>query len=200
MMQNHYSLLYREEEREMIPLCVEEGVGLIPWGPLAAGRLAGSREAGTTRSKSGAPLRGGSKDRFNRPEDEAVVTRLREVAAQRGETPAQVAIAWLLSKPGMTAPIVGASKLHQLDDPIRAVDTVLSAEENQAAGGALRRPGADRPDQRGQRRQHSTQRAPHAACMTHAGRLRRSGLTEGGGSLDARLAAWTIAPPPSRDQ
>jgi len=126
-MQNHYNLLYREEEREMIPLCLEEGVGLLPWSPLAGGRLAGNREAGTARSQS-TVLTGGQK-RYNRPEDQAVVDAVRAVAEARGETPAQVAIAWLLGKPAVTAPIIGATKLHQLDDPLRAVETVLSAEE-----------------------------------------------------------------------
>jgi aryl-alcohol dehydrogenase-like predicted oxidoreductase len=121
-MQNHYNLLYREEEREMIPLCLEEGVGLLPWSPLAGGLLAGSRKAGTTRSAS---LAG----RYRRPEDQAVVDALGAVAEARGETPAQVAIAWLLAKPGVTAPIIGATKLTQLDDPIRAVASILSAEE-----------------------------------------------------------------------
>ena len=124
MMQNHYNLLYREEEREMNPLCLEEGVGLIPWSPLAGGALAGNREAGTTRSKSNF---GGS--RYNRPADQAVMDALKAVAKARGETPAQVAIAWLLSKPAVTAPIVGATKLSHLDDPIKAVDSPLSAEE-----------------------------------------------------------------------
>ena len=128
-MQNHYSLLYREEEREMVPLCLEESVGLLPWSPLAGGRLAGSREAGTTRAISTAL--GGGKRYFSRPEDQAVGDTLCRLAGERGETPAQVAIAWLLSKPGVTAPIVGATKRHQLDDPIRAVDTLLSADEIQ---------------------------------------------------------------------
>jgi aryl-alcohol dehydrogenase-like predicted oxidoreductase len=127
MMQNHYNLLYREEEREMVPLCLEEGVGLLPWAPLAAGRLAGSREAGTQRSASTAV--GGGRNRYNRPEDQAVVDALRALADERGETPAQVAIAWLLAKPAVTAPIIGVTKLHQLDDPVRAVETPLSAEE-----------------------------------------------------------------------
>jgi aryl-alcohol dehydrogenase-like predicted oxidoreductase len=121
-MQNHYNLLYREEEREMIPLCLEEGVGLLPWSPLAGGVLAGSRKAGTTRS---ATLKG----RYERPADHAVVEALGEIAKARGESPAQVAIAWLLAKPAVTAPIIGATKLHQLDDPIRAVSARLSAEE-----------------------------------------------------------------------
>jgi aryl-alcohol dehydrogenase-like predicted oxidoreductase len=127
-MQNQHSLLYREEEREMNPLCVEEGVGLIPWSPLAGGALAGSREAGTTRSKSA--FGGSAVSGANRTADDDVIDAVKKVAEARGEKPAQVAIAWLLSKPGMTAPIIGATKLHQLDDPIKAVDaSPLSAEE-----------------------------------------------------------------------
>ena len=126
MMQNHYNLLYREEEREMNPLCLEEGVGLIPWSPLAGGVLAGSREAGTVRSKS---AMGPGRDRYNRPSDQAVLDAVKAVAAERGESQAQVAIAWLLSKPEVTAPIVGASKASHLDDPIRAVDSPLTDEE-----------------------------------------------------------------------
>jgi aryl-alcohol dehydrogenase-like predicted oxidoreductase len=124
MMQNHYSLLYREEEREMNPLCVDEGVGLIPWSPLAGGLLAGNRKAGTTRSKSAI-----NEGRFTRPADQAVIDALEKVAAERGETPAQVAIAWMLTKPGVTAPILGATKVSHLEDPIRAVESPLSAEE-----------------------------------------------------------------------
>jgi aryl-alcohol dehydrogenase-like predicted oxidoreductase len=124
MMQNHYNLLYREEEREMNPLCLEEGVGLIPWSPLAGGILAGSREAGTTRSKS--PMGAG---RFTRTADQDVVDAVKKVAEARGEKPAQVAISWLLSKPGVTAPIIGATRLAQLEDPLKAVDAPLSPEE-----------------------------------------------------------------------
>jgi aryl-alcohol dehydrogenase-like predicted oxidoreductase len=124
MMQNHYNLAYREEEREMNPLCLEEGVGLIPWSPLAGGVLAGSREAGTVRSQS--PW---GRDRYNRPADHAVLDALRKVAAQRGEAPAQVAIAWLLSKPAVTAPIVGVTKAHHLDDPLKALESHLTADE-----------------------------------------------------------------------
>jgi aryl-alcohol dehydrogenase-like predicted oxidoreductase len=123
-MQNQYSLLYREEEREMNPLCLEEGVGLIPWSPLAGGILAGSREAGTTRSKS--PMGAG---RFTRTADQDVVDAVKKVAEARGEKPAQVAISWLLSKPGVTAPIIGATRLTQLEDPLKAVDAPLSPEE-----------------------------------------------------------------------
>ena len=108
----------------MVPLCAEEGIGLLPWSPLAGGVLAGSREAGTTRSQG--PMGGG---RYTRPADLAVIEAVKQVAEARGETPAQVALAWLLSKPGVTAPIIGVTKLSQLEDPIKAVETTLSAEE-----------------------------------------------------------------------
>ena len=126
-MQNHYNLLYREEEREMNPLCLDQGVGLIPWSPIAGGLLAGSREAGTVRSKS--PF---ARDRFRRPEDQAVIDAVRKVAQARGCNPAEVAIAWLLGRPGMTAPILGITKLAQLDDPLKALETKLSDEEIKA--------------------------------------------------------------------
>ncbi|HEY5411029.1 MAG TPA: aldo/keto reductase, partial [Caulobacteraceae bacterium] len=124
-MQNNYSLIYREEEREMIPLCLDEGVGLIPYSPIGGGLLAGSRKSGTIRSSSVM-----ARDRFNRPADEAVIDAVKTVADKRGVKPAEIAIQWLLSKPAVTAPIVGATKLSQLDDPIKAVDAApLSAEE-----------------------------------------------------------------------
>jgi aryl-alcohol dehydrogenase-like predicted oxidoreductase len=123
-MQNHYNLAYREEEREMNPLCLEEGVGLIPWSPLAGGWLAGNRDEGTVRSQSAM-----GRGRYNRPEDQAVLEALRKVAGARGETPAQVAIAWMLSKPAVTAPIVGVTKPHHLDDPLKAVESPLSEAE-----------------------------------------------------------------------
>src|SRR6266536_768737 len=115
-MQNHYNLVYREEEREMIPLCVDQGVGVIPWSPLARGVLAGNRsrdgERRTTRSET---------DQFtdylySQPTDFDVVERVAKVAAERGVPPAQVALAWLLGKPGVTAPIIGATKLGHLTD------------------------------------------------------------------------------------
>lgn len=124
MMQNHYNLAYREEEREMNPLCLAEGVGLIPYSPIGGGVLAGSRRTGTVRSQSIM-----AKTRFTRPEDEAVIDATLAVAAARGVNPAEIAIAWLLSKPAVTAPIIGATKLAQLDDPIRAVGTKLTPEE-----------------------------------------------------------------------
>ena len=123
-MQNNYSLLYREEEREMIPLCREEGVGLIPYSPIGGGLLAGSRRTGTVRSQSAM-----ARDRFNRKSDEAVIDAVGAVATQRGVGPAEVAIAWLLAQPGVTAPIVGVTKASQLEDSVKAVGTKLSAEE-----------------------------------------------------------------------
>jgi aryl-alcohol dehydrogenase (NADP+) len=123
-MQNNYSLLYREEEREMVPLCLDEGVGLIPYSPIGGGLLAGSRRIGTVRSQSVM-----ARERFNRPADERVIDAVREVAAARGVKPAEVAIAWLLAQPAVTAPIVGATKLGHLDDPVRAVGATLSPDE-----------------------------------------------------------------------
>jgi 1-deoxyxylulose-5-phosphate synthase len=123
-MQNNYSLLYREEEREMIPLCREEGVGLIPYSPIGGGLLAGSRRAGTVRSNSVM-----ARDRFNRKADEAVIDAVASVASQRGVGPAQVAIAWLLAQRGVSAPIVGATKASHLEDSVKAVGLKLSDEE-----------------------------------------------------------------------
>ncbi|CAN7227612.1 aldo/keto reductase [Phenylobacterium sp. LjRoot164] len=120
-MQNRYNLLYREEEREMIPLCLDQGVGVIPYSPLARGLLTGSRRRGTKRSEV-------VKD-FARPEDEAVVDRVLEVAEARGAPAAQVGLAWLLSRPGVTAPIVGATKLNHITDAVAALDVVLTPEE-----------------------------------------------------------------------
>ena len=129
-MQNNYSLLYREEEREMNPLCREEGVGLIPYSPIGGGLLAGSRRTRTVRSNS--PM---ARNRFNRKADEAVIDAVAEVAAQRGVGAAEIAVAWLLAQPGVSAPIVGASKLHHLDDSAKALGTHLTAEESQRLEG-----------------------------------------------------------------
>jgi aryl-alcohol dehydrogenase-like predicted oxidoreductase len=127
-MQNHYNLLYREEEREMIPLCVNDGIGVIPWSPLARGLLTGTRtregERRTTRAETD-----GFQDVLYGPADFDVVDRLNEVAGERGLPPAQVALAWLLHKPGVTAPIVGATKLEHLEDALAAAELTLSAEE-----------------------------------------------------------------------
>jgi aryl-alcohol dehydrogenase-like predicted oxidoreductase len=128
-MQNHYNLIYREEEREMIPLCVEEGVGLIPWSPLARGFLAGNRHKGT----DGATVRARTDEYAHKlyysDADFAVADRTVELAERRGLKPTQVALAWLLSKPGVTAPIVGASKLEHLDDALAAVEVTLAPDE-----------------------------------------------------------------------
>jgi 1-deoxyxylulose-5-phosphate synthase len=126
-MQNNYSLLYREEEREMIPLCRDEGVGLIPYSPIGGGLLAGSRKAGTIRSSSVM-----ARDRFNRPADEAVIDAVKTVAERRGVKPAEIAILWLLEQRGVTAPIVGATKTSHLDDPIRAVEAPPLTEDERA--------------------------------------------------------------------
>ena len=123
-MQNNYSLLYREEEREMIPLCREEGIALIPYSPIGGGLLAGSRRAGTIRSHSQM-----ARERFKRKADEAVIDAVAAVASERGVQPAEIAIAWLLGRPGVTAPIVGATKASHLDAPVKALDAPLSNEE-----------------------------------------------------------------------
>jgi aryl-alcohol dehydrogenase-like predicted oxidoreductase len=127
-MQNHYNLVYREEEREMIPLCLDQGVGVIPYSPLARGLLAGSRERGgqrrTVRAGSDPPA-----DEMYEEADFDVVDAVRAVAAERGVPPAQVALAWLLGRPAVSAPIVGATKLAHLDDAIAALDLHLDDEE-----------------------------------------------------------------------
>jgi aryl-alcohol dehydrogenase-like predicted oxidoreductase len=129
-MQNHYNLLYREEEREMIPLCLAEGVGALPWSPLARGLLAGTRRSITDRSASTrAETDTYGHTLYEDENDWAIVEAVRAVAEARGIPMAQVALAWLLSKPVVTAPIVGASKLAQLDDAIAAVDVVLTPDE-----------------------------------------------------------------------
>jgi 1-deoxyxylulose-5-phosphate synthase len=127
-MQNHYNLLYREEEREMIPLCIHDGIGVIPWSPLARGFLTGTRtregERRTTRAETD-----GFQDVLYGAADFDVVDRLNEVAGERGLAPAQVALAWLLHKPGVTAPIVGATRLEHLEDALAAAELTLTAEE-----------------------------------------------------------------------
>jgi 1-deoxyxylulose-5-phosphate synthase len=128
-MQNHYNLIYREEEREMIPQCLDQGVGIVPWSPLARGLLAGSVTASgerrTTRANTDPFL-----DSLYRPDlDMPVVERAAEVAAQRGVSTAQVALAWLLHKPGVTAPIVGATRLEHLEDALAAEQLALSGQE-----------------------------------------------------------------------
>jgi 1-deoxyxylulose-5-phosphate synthase len=127
-MQNHYNLVYREEEREMMPLCREEGIGVIPWSPLARGFLAGNRRP----ADRGDTVRAKTDDiahEYYGESDFAIAERAADVAKRRGVTPAQVALAWLLAKPGVTSPIVGASKLTQLDEAVAAIDLRLDAGE-----------------------------------------------------------------------
>ena len=127
-MQNHYNLCYREEEREMIPLCRDQGVGLLPWSPLAKGFLSGSYKRGekpnSKRFKSDELLG----DRFFRPEDFDVVERLEDVAKGKGVSPAQVAISWLLHK-GVTAPIVGPTRVEHVEEAVAAVDVKLNEDD-----------------------------------------------------------------------
>src|SRR5579862_720674 len=127
-MQNHYNLLYREEEREMIPLCLSEGIGVIPWSPLARGRLTRPWQAESTK-RSETDRFGNTMYSRTEEDDHEVVDRLGEIAARRGVPQAQAALAWLLAKPGVTAPIVGATKPHHLQDAVAALSLRLSPEE-----------------------------------------------------------------------
>jgi aryl-alcohol dehydrogenase (NADP+) len=123
-MQNHYNLIYREEEREMLPLCADQGVGVIPWSPLARGRLTRDWDSTTTRAET---------DEFGamlyRDEDRSIVETVADVAARRGVSRAQVALAWLLGQPVVTSPIVGVTKPRHLRDAVAAVDLVLTDDE-----------------------------------------------------------------------
>src|ERR1700733_5109539 len=128
-MQNHYNLIYREEEREMIPLCLDQGVGVIPWSPLARGVLAGNRSRSGDRNTTRSSTDTFTDYLYEQPTDFDVVEQAQEVAAARGVPTAQVALAWLLSKPGVTAPIVGSTKLAHLQDALAAEQLTLSADE-----------------------------------------------------------------------
>ncbi|MCW2569765.1 MAG: putative aldo/keto oxidoreductase, NAD(P)-dependent, related to aryl-alcohol dehydrogenase, partial [Mycobacterium sp.] len=125
-MQDHYNLLNREEEREMLPLCADQGVGVLPWSPLARGRLTRDWDATTSRSES---------DEYGRKlydtssSDRAIVERVAKVAQDRGVSRAQVALAWVLAKPGVTAPVVGATKMQHLDDAVAALELRLTPDE-----------------------------------------------------------------------
>jgi 1-deoxyxylulose-5-phosphate synthase len=123
-MQNHYNLIYREEEREMLPLCAEQGIGVIPWSPLARGRLARDWDASTARSEA---------DEFRRKlyleSDREIVALVAEIAAARGVPRARVALAWLLGKPPVTAPIIGVTKPEHICDAVAAVDLTLDEDE-----------------------------------------------------------------------
>jgi aryl-alcohol dehydrogenase (NADP+) len=128
-MQNHYNLVYREEEREMIPYCREEGVGLVPWSPLARGFLAGNRNQAGGGDTSRAENDDLARELYFQPADFDVAARLVEVAKERGKAPAQVALAWILARPGISAPIIGATKMAQLDDAVAALDITLTPAE-----------------------------------------------------------------------
>lgn len=126
-MQNHYNLLYREEEREMMPLCRDEGVGVIPWSPLARGWLA--RPAGEKESTARGESDDFSARLYDFPEADEIIRRVGDVADDRGVSRAQVALAWLRSRPGVTAPIVGATKMSHLEDALASVELELTEEE-----------------------------------------------------------------------
>ncbi len=131
-MQNHYNLVYREEEREMIPLCLDQKVGCIPWSPLARGFLTGTRKRGDGKSET---VRAKTDDfahnLYYRDSDFDIVDRVVELAEQRGVKPAQVALAWMLTKPAVSAPIIGASKPYQLEDALGALPLTLNRDEIQ---------------------------------------------------------------------
>ncbi len=128
-MQNHYNLIYREEEREMIPLCKAEGLGVIPWSPLARGLLARAQtpdtSTGTARTETDTLVA----QLYDHPGDDALIAALRQVSEARGVSPAEVALAWVLSKPAVTAPVLGITKLAHLDTALRALDLELTGEE-----------------------------------------------------------------------
>ena len=131
-MQNHHNLIYREEEREMNPYCIKTGVGLMPWSPLARGILAGSYrggfDGGTTNRSSGQD-RVRTEGLYRGEMDFKIADRVIEVAERLGHTPAQIALAWLLNKPEVSAPVVGVSKISQLDQLVAATDIVLTPED-----------------------------------------------------------------------
>ena len=128
-MQNHYNLVYREEEREMLPLCRAEGIGVIPWSPLARGFLAGNRRKADRGETRRAKVDAFAHELYCADEDFTIADRVVEVARERGVKPAQVALAWILRQRGVTAPIVGATRLEQLDELVDALDLRLSDED-----------------------------------------------------------------------
>jgi 1-deoxyxylulose-5-phosphate synthase len=137
-MQNHYNLVYREEEREMIPLCIDQGIGLIPWSPLARGFFAGNRRrggGGETRRANSDPF---GNSLYFRDEDFTVAETVADVAKERGVTGSQIALAWILSKPSVTSPIIGATRMEHLDQAIAALDIKLSEEEVRKLEGSYR--------------------------------------------------------------
>jgi aryl-alcohol dehydrogenase-like predicted oxidoreductase len=128
-MQNHYNLVYREEEREMLPLCRDQGIGVIPWSPLARGFLAGNRRAAARGDTTRAATDTIAHKLYYQDSDFRIVERVSAVAARRGVSAAQIALAWVLAQPGITAPIVGASKMPQLEEALAALEFKLTADE-----------------------------------------------------------------------
>jgi aryl-alcohol dehydrogenase-like predicted oxidoreductase len=131
-MQNHYNLIYREEEREMIPYCIDSGVAVTPWSPLARGILAGAYQggfAGGSTKRSTGQDRARTESLYRGANDFAIADRVFEIAGKYGKTPAQIAVAWLLGKPGVVCPVVGVSKVKQLDDLVEAASITLAAED-----------------------------------------------------------------------
>jgi 1-deoxyxylulose-5-phosphate synthase len=128
-MQNHYNLIYREEEREMIPLCIAEGIGIIPWSPLARGLLAGSRGSDYYGSSKRAQTDDYSRSLYHDASDFEIIDRVASLAGKRGVKPAQIALAWLFQKRGVSAPIIGATKMSHIDEAVAAVDIHLGEEE-----------------------------------------------------------------------
>lgn len=128
-MQNHMNAVYREEEREMLPLCRDQGVGVIPWSPLARGFLAGNRKRDEADPTARAKSDDFAKGMYYQPEDFDVVEAVTAIAQEKGYSPAQIALAWLLHKPGVTAPIIGATKMYQLEEAVGAVEISLSEAE-----------------------------------------------------------------------
>jgi aryl-alcohol dehydrogenase (NADP+) len=128
-MQNHYNLVYREEEREMIPLCLSAGIGLIPWSPLARGFLSGNRSPQGWGQTARAKTDEFAHQMYYQESDFSIVERVVELAEKRDVAPTQIALAWLLHKPGVTAPIIGASKMTHLEQDIAALDIELSTDE-----------------------------------------------------------------------
>jgi aryl-alcohol dehydrogenase (NADP+) len=137
-MQNHYNLVYREEEREMLPLCRDHGMGVIPWSPLARGFLAGDRRKQESGGTSRAKTDDFAKKLYYQDSDFAIVDRVTVIAQRRGVSNAQVALAWVLAQPGITAPIIGASKMHHLDDAVAALGLKLEDSEKRELEEAYR--------------------------------------------------------------
>jgi 1-deoxyxylulose-5-phosphate synthase len=133
-MQNHYNIIYREEEREMVPFCRDQGIGVLPWSPLARGFVAGNRRPEDLGETSRAKTDDYAQKLYYQESDFKVVECITEVARQRGVSNAQIALAWLLHQPGVTAPIIGSSKMEQLEDLVKALELKLTSEELKKLG------------------------------------------------------------------